>query len=270
MRGRYVQMVMAATGYHKDGIDGIIGPQSMKSVARIEEDLKADYAFNPEKSSQKRRLVAATQACLKKLGYDPGVVDGYEGPDTTEGMNAFLYKAVHGKEEVVERKPIPAGTGANNGNIPKQSECEAVYGKPGPAIERQLVLIEFPFHFYYGRSKVRRMRVHKLAAQQLKKALIEVHDHYGEPKWRELGLDDYAGTYNHRSMRGGTKWSMHAYGCAIDLHPAGNGLRTRCPQALFCKPEYKDFLDIMEANEWLPALRLWGADGMHFQRARMG
>ena len=59
------------------------------------------------------------------------------------------------------------------------------------------------------------------------------------------------------------------YGCAIDWFAAPNGLRTRCPKALFCGPDYKDFLDIMEANEWLPAIRLWGADAMHFQRAKL-
>jgi len=70
-------------------------------------------------------------------------------------------------------------------------------------------------------------------------------------------------------MRGGSKWSMHAYGCAIDFYAAPNGLRTRCPKALFCGDEYKPFLDIMQSFDWLPAIRLWGADAMHFQVARI-
>ncbi len=119
MRGRYVQMVMAATGYHKEGIDGIIGPQSMKSVAKVEADLNGLYKFDPSGSSQKRRLVAATQACLHKLGYDPGDVDGYEGPFTTEGMNAFLFKAVHGKEEEVGNSQAPCPIGLR-GFVPSE------------------------------------------------------------------------------------------------------------------------------------------------------
>jgi hypothetical protein len=86
---------------------------------------------------------------------------------------------------------------------------------------------------------------------------------------RGTGIDRYAGAYTHRKMRGGSNWSMHAFGCAIDFYAEPNGLRTRCPQDLFCGSDYKDFLDIMEAHEWLPAIRLWGADAMHFQRARI-
>ncbi len=166
-----------------------------------------------------------------------------------------------------------ASVSSVSSSIPKQSEVQAVYGKPGPAVENQLVMINFPFSFRIDwnlRQRTKRIRVHKLAAPQLEKALNEVFNHYGEEKWRELGIDRFAGSYNHRKMRGGNKWSMYAYGCAVDFYAGPNGLRTRCPDALFCKPDYKAFLDIMEANQWLPALRLWGADGMHFQRARLG
>ena len=168
------------------------------------------------------------------------------------------------------RETLP--TAPSRSGIPSQSEVESVYGKPGAAIERQLVLLQFPFKFrldFNLRQRTNKVRVHKLGAPQLEKALIEVFNHYGEARWRELGLDRYAGAYNHRKMRGGNKWSMHAYGCAIDFYAEPNGLRTRCPHALFCGAEYQPFLDIMEANEWLPALRLWGADGMHFQRATL-
>jgi len=271
MNDRDVQMTMAAAGYYEGGIDGIIGPKSTQAIDRIESDFKASYTFDPSGSYENRRLVAAMQACLQKLGYEPGTIDGWMGPNTEEALNAFLFKKTTGKAEVIPREPL--GTAPGGGSIPKQSEVGTVYGTPGPDIEGKLVMIELPFSLRIDwnlRQTARRIRVHKLAAEQLKAALIAVERHYGLAKMKDLGIDRYAGCYNHRKIRGGTSWSMHAYGCAIDFYAAPNGLRTRCPEALFCKPEYKDFLDIMEAHEWLPAIRLWGADAMHFQRARLG
>lgn len=270
MQNRHVQMLMAATGHYTGGIDGLIGPISMAAVGKIETEFKAKYTFDPSGSTQKRRLVAAAQACLGKLGHDPGAIDGWEGNNTSEALNAYLFKQVNGRDEVIARDPLPAAP--SNGAIPRQSEVGQVYGTPGPDIENKLVMIRLPFTLRIDwnlRQSTNKIRAHRLAAPQLEKALIEVHNHYGPQRKKDLGIDRYAGAYVHRRMRGSSSWSMHAYGCAIDFFAGPNGLRTRCPQALFCKPEYQPFLDIMEANEWLPALRLWGADGMHFQRARL-
>lgn len=158
-------------------------------------------------------------------------------------------------------------------DLPKQSECGTFYGVPGPAIEAQLVYAELPFHLRLDwalGTTTRRVRLHKKCAPAFVAAMTEVWSKYGEQKFRQLGIDRFAGAYNHRQMRGGSSWSMHAYGCAVDFYAGPNGLKVKCPNALFCKPEYKDFLDIMEKHGWLPAIRLWGADAMHFQMARLG
>lgn len=157
-------------------------------------------------------------------------------------------------------------------DIPRQADVGTFYGQPGPAIEAQLVMAELPFHLRLDwdlAKTVRRVRLHKKCAPAFVSALTEVWTEYGEKQFRALGIDRFAGAYNHRQMRGGKAWSMHAYGCAVDFYAALNGLKVRCPDALFCKPEYTDFLDIMERHGWLPAIRLWGADAMHFQMARL-
>ena len=157
-------------------------------------------------------------------------------------------------------------------NLPRQADCPTFYGKPGPEIEAQLVFAELPFHLRLDwdlGTTTRRVRLHKKCAPAFVAALSEVWSHYGETKFRDLGIDRFAGGYAHRVMRGGTKWSMHAYGCAVDFYAGPNGLKVRAPQALFSKPDYADFLDIMEKHGWLSALRLWGADAMHFQMARL-
>lgn len=270
MDDRTLQMLLAAAKYYTGGIDGIIGPKTMTALHLVEAKHKAAYTFDPTTTLENRRHTAAIQACLSELGYDPGIIDGWDGVFTREALNAYLFKEVHGTAEQIDRTPLPSAS--TSGAIPRQSDVTSVYGTPGPDIVSKLVYITLPFPLRIDwnlRQKTSRIRVHRLAAPQLEAALIAVHDHYGPARMGELGIDRYAGAYNHRRMRGGSKWSMHAYGCAIDFYAAPNGLRTRCPQALFCSPPYQPFLDIMEAHEWLPAIRLWGADAMHFQRARL-
>lgn len=157
-------------------------------------------------------------------------------------------------------------------NLPQQADVGTFYGRPGPTIEAQLTFAVLPFHLRLDWAldqTTRRVRLHKKCAPAFVAAMTEVWAAYGEQRFRALGIDRFAGAYAHRKMRGGKSWSMHAYGCAVDFYAAPNGLKVRCPDALFCKPEYKDFLDIMERHGWLPAIRLWGADAMHFQMARL-
>jgi peptidoglycan hydrolase-like protein with peptidoglycan-binding domain len=270
MENRHLQMLLASCGHYDGGIDGVLGPKTRAAIRAVEAKHEKVYTFDPTTTFENRRETAAAQACLNELGFDCDKVDGWEGVNTVEALNAYLFKQTNGREEDIDRSPLPNPVGGST--IPKQSEVERVYGMPGATIESRLVTLRFPFQFRIDwnlRQKTDKIRVHKECAPQLEKALIEVHDHYGEARWRELGIDRYAGAYNHRKMRGSNNWSMHAYGCAIDFFAAPNGLRTKCPDALFCGAEYKDFLDIMEANEWLPAIRLWGKDAMHFQRAQL-
>lgn len=269
MENRHLQMVLSEKGFYEGGIDGILGPMSRAAISSAQSHYRSKYSFNPSRSSDKRLRTAVLQACLDDLGYEPGLIDGWWGVHTEEALNAFLYKKQNGSNEVIKRDP--KGT-LGSANIPTQGEVNRVYGDPETQVPSRLVTIELPFTLTIAwgmHPKTRKVTVHRDCADQLRSALIAVRDHYGPARWEELGLHMYGGAYNKRTIRGGTAWSMHAYGCAIDIHPANNGLRTRCPQALFCKPEYTDFLDIMQRHEWLPAIRLWGADAMHFQRARL-
>jgi hypothetical protein len=264
--------VLAATGDYSGGIDGIFGPQTEAAMRLIEERHARAYRFDVNSTTELRRTVGCVQAGLTQLKYAPGAVDGWNGVNTTEALNAFLYKTTNGREEIIERRPLENFVSADAKRIPTQDEVDAVYGKPGPEIKSRLVTLELPFKLridYNLRQRTNKIRVHQDCATQLERALLAVRAHYGEDDMQRLGLDRFAGAYAHRTMRGGTKWSMHAYGCAVDFYAEPNGLRTECPDALFCGAEYKPFLDIMEENEWLPAIRLWGKDAMHFQRAKL-
>ncbi len=270
MNRKGVQKLLAVAGAYRGEIDGAIGPKSWAAIREMEQYHGAAYTFNPREAEDQRRIIAAGQAALALMKFEPGAIDGFMGKNTREAFKDFRHMQAWGTNRLVPREALPLRPAP--ASIPTQAQVEQVYGRPGPALEKGLVMITLPFRLridYNLRQTTNRMRVHPLAAEQLKRALIETHDHYGEERWRALGLDRYAGTYEHRRMRGGSAWSMHAYGIAIDFFTKPNGLKTRCPKALFCGADYQPFLDIMERNEWLPAIRLWGADAMHFQRARL-
>ncbi|MEO0937857.1 MAG: M15 family metallopeptidase [Pseudomonadota bacterium] len=270
MDPRHLQMLMAATGDYSGGIDGAIGPLSEAAMQAVEARHAAAYTFDHTTTTTARRRAAVAQACLNQLGHHAGFVDGWIGVNTTEALNAFLFRASNGRPEEIDRTPSPSFT--PSGNIPTQAQVGSVYGAPGAQIESCLVTIQLPFKLRIDwnlRQRTNKIRVHRDCAAGLEAALIAVRAHYGEAEMARLGIDRYAGAYNHRKMRGSNRWSMHAYGCAIDFYAEPNGLRMECPQALFCGAEYQPFLDIMEQHEWLPALRLWGKDAMHFQRARL-
>lgn len=221
--------------------------------------------------SDARRLVGALQHVLNMSGHAAGAVDGLMGHNTENAIEE-AEASLAGVKLVVNRTPLPAQP-AVKGEIPTQAECPSFYGNPAKGeVKPHIISFDLPMKLRLDwdlGTTVSRVSLHRKAGPSFVAAIGDVRDKYGEDVMRRLGIDRYAGGYNHRSMRGGSAWSMHAYGCAVDFYAAPNGLKARCPQALFCKPEYQPFLDIMEAHGWLPAIRLWGADAMHFQRARL-
>lgn len=278
MNNTQLQELYAAFGFYKLGIDGDLGPGSTAARNAIETKYAQYYndGVKPSQMSKKRRFIAAGQVLLEVAGSEPGAIDGYAGHNTIEAWRDWAYKrANNGRKEIEPRRAIVGYKPITRGNIPLQRDVEKFYGVPGKTsgtVREQLTTITLPFSFridYNLSQRTNKITVHKKCARAVQAALTEVYNHYGEKRWRELGLDRFAGSYNPRKMRGGSQYSMHAYGCALDFYAEPNGLKMRCPHALFCGPQYKPFLDIMEKHGLLPAIRLWGADAMHFQMARL-
>lgn len=268
---RTAQRLFLAAGYYNGGIDGDAGPKTERAV----DTLLAKHAklMTPEayRWSNARRLVAAVQIVLHFAGYEPGVIDGLDGHNTQNALRAYEFKQITGQPEVIDRTPVL--TPRVPKIFPLQKDCTAFYGAPASkALEAQLVYITPPYKMridYDLDAPVSRIRVHKKCADSALGALTAIKDHYGESRLRELGLDRFAGSYAPRKMRGGTSWSMHAYGCAFDWYAAPNGLTTTCPKALFCGKEYSAFFDIWAANGWVSLGRAIGRDWMHVQAARL-
>lgn len=266
------QAVLAAAGFYVGAIDGRDGPMTQAAVIETGRALNDRYTQTPSAWSVDRQRVAAVQAALDRLGYEPGVADGLIGHNSKNALEAFLHKRAYGKPLVIPRLPDQPQAKPIKAAVPRQAECDAFYGVPGEQIKARLVTVNLPYAMrldYDLGTSISRVTLHQKCAPSFIEAMIAVRAEYRHARQTALGLDRYAGGYMHRKMRGGSRWSMHAYGCAVDFYAEPNGLTTRCPRALFCGAEYKPFLDIMESHGWLPAIRLWGSDAMHLQMARL-
>ena len=147
------------------------------------------------------------------------------------------------------------------------AQATAKYGKPNQA-GSYLVSIKLPFPMRLAWDKntiVKTMRCHKLVADQLTAIFTEILQVYGLAKIQELGIDLFGGCFNFRQMRGGSDWSRHSWGIAIDLHPEANGLKTPYSKALFSKPEYEELHRIFEKHGFINLGKTKGYDAMHWE-----
>lgn len=164
--------------------------------------------------------------------------------------------------------------------FPKSDEesLKAFYGNPDAGNDglpdrnweySNLVRISTPYPMvmaWNGRP-LNRITIHRKAAPSLLAILSGIKQAFSEKELNEYQLNRFGGGYNFRTMRGGNKLSVHAYGAAIDLAPDLNPLGR--PQGLrsFMMPDRA--VKIFEAAGWT-----WGGlwkrpDGMHFQATAM-
>ncbi len=111
---------------------------------------------------------------------------------------------------------------------------------------------------YDGRS-VKTVRCNAKVASSLGRILFDLSNSHPEV------LADYNGCLNFRKMRGGSSYSLHAYGAAIDFMAGTNGNRTAWPVKATMS------IVVMEAfacEGWIAAGAFWGRDAMHFQATK--
>mgnify|MGYP006357356627 CR=1 FL=1 len=141
------------------------------------------------------------------------------------------------------------------------------FGKPNQQ-GSYLTTIDLPYPMRLAWDKnttVKKMRCHKLVAANFTEVFKDLLAHYGLPKLQELGIDLFGGCFNFRAMRGGSDYSRHSWGIAIDLHPEANGLKTPFNKALFSKPEYKALHEIFEKHGFENLGKVMNYDTMHWQ-----
>ena len=142
------------------------------------------------------------------------------------------------------------------------------YGQPTEQGTGYLIPISLPYPMvlaWHHNVTVNTIRCHRLIADKLKEVFNELLLVYGLPKIQELGIDIYGGCFNYRKMRGGSDWSRHSWGVAIDLDPERNQLKETSKTARFARPEYKPLIDIFYKHGFESLGVEKNYDWMHFQ-----
>jgi len=141
------------------------------------------------------------------------------------------------------------------------------FGKPTQQ-GSYLTTIKLPYPMRLAwdiKTKVNTMRCHKLVAENFTNVFNELLQVYGLEKIQELGIDLFGGCFSFRSMRGGSDYSRHSWGIAIDLDPLRNQLKTPYLKANFSKKEYSELHRIFEKNGFVNLGKEKGYDAMHWE-----
>ena len=142
------------------------------------------------------------------------------------------------------------------------------YGKPNETGAGYLTVIQLPYPMRLAWDldvKVTRMSCHKDVADKFLAVFNDLLCHYGYDEIVRLGIDLFGGCFNYRRMRGGSSWSLHSWGIAIDLDPARNKLKESKRTARFARPEYKPMIDIFYKHGFISLGVERNFDFMHFE-----
>lgn len=150
----------------------------------------------------------------------------------------------------------------------KTNEIIKKYGKPNQqGSYLTTITLPYPMRIAWDKdTKVTKMRCHKLISDDFLGVFNDLLTHYGYEKIVELGIDLFGGCFNFRKMRGGSDWSRHSWGIAIDLDPERNQLEETSKTARFARPEYKPMIDIFYKHGFISLGKEKNYDWMHFEK----
>jgi len=151
---------------------------------------------------------------------------------------------------------------------PRQAECMHYYGPVG----QNQTQIEIPFDMVLAWDKgtrIRKMTLHQRVAPSALRVLQRVAGLYSAAERANLGINLFGGSLNVRRMRGGSSYSMHSWGIAIDFDPERNQLKWGAPLARLSHQDAVPFWAEWEREGWLSLGRARDFDWMHVQAARL-
>lgn len=134
---------------------------------------------------------------------------------------------------------------------------------------QNLVLWSTPYPMFYSDGKhtpMEHLRVHKRCLQTFHEAFTDVLQTMGHDRIMQLRLDVTGGTFCYRLERGGSRLSVHSWGCAIDMDPSHNPF----PHRWIDNHGFIDaqFAEILQRHGFCWRGANGDIDPMHFQLCR--
>jgi hypothetical protein len=265
---RTVQSLLKKEGFPITQIDGIFNHSTDlyldEALIGRENKLPSNWMNLP----RTRKITAYIQLVAHENGFDAGVIDAYWGPSTEYAYDSLVHLLEHNVNPPLWRDIKPINVNPNNWPKQTESALNAFYG--GVGTNQTKVKLPYTHLLSWNkRKKLDYLYCHKKVADSLVRVLTKVLNHYGEEKIQKLGLNLYGGCYNKRRIRGGSRWSTHAWAIAIDYNPNQNKLKWGRDRAKFAEPVYEKWWEFWEEEGWVSLGREKNFDWMHVQAAKL-
>jgi len=168
---------------------------------------------------------------------------------------------------------LPAGHPGNN--WPAQRDCPSFFGAVGSNQTR--CVLPYVMRIAWSKQQtVKSFECHMKVKDSIQSIFAEIMKAYDVNSRKALGLNLFGGCLNVRKMTGGSNWSMHAWGIAVDIDPSRNEFTSRRepsrpghPHAKMADPEYDKYWQIVESTGAVSLGRHSNIDWMHWQFARL-
>jgi hypothetical protein len=139
------------------------------------------------------------------------------------------------------------------------------YGDVG--VNQKELILPYPHYYWENNQLIKSYLCHSKVHDSINKILTNVFDYYGSEEIHRLRLDIWGGCLYLRAIRGGTKFSTHSWGIAVDYDPINNQLDWGKDKALFASPDYENWWKFWEEEGWYSLGRQCNYDWMHIQAA---
>jgi len=258
---RLIQNQLKSMGFDAGPEDGVFGTRTREALNQVD--------GLPKNWSLKRKKVAFIQLLAQKEGIETGQIDGYWGPQTEYAFDCLERLIREDKEPEVWRPEDRVEENPNEwpAQLPEE-DLIRYYGNVGENQTR--VQLPYPHNLSWNtRQVINSFQCHEKVHDSLYRVLSRVLDSYGLEGVKALGLDAWGGCLNVRKKRGGTSYSMHSWGIAVDYDPVRNKLEWGRDRAAFAKPDYDRWWKLWEEEGWVSLGRTRNFDWMHVQAAKL-